>query len=316
MAPPYAYFRTPLYFEFSSALLRAGVNKIEVHLVSVRYAAFMEPFYSGLRKASSRAYAYANFLQVTLVRAAIVALLLIFLLTLGLFWVRPADTGYGWFCRGYAFAGPRTTAAARTAHADSAGRSVVLAAADRARLVLDLLGAVHQSPARLRRPAAADGARIPRLRRDRLAGDHRASPHDARKLVDPGLCLAPGHHAHQCVHRMASAACRAPHSDVRGEAVAARGRPDAGSRCVRLPGRRRHRPDRIGSLPVVHREPRAGHLRPDAAEPRHARADGSRDAQPRARRSRRGEGPRARATTMRGCRAWNASAPSVPSASA
>ena len=97
LRPPYDYFRTPLYFEFSSSLLRAGVNKIEVHLVSVRYAAFMEPFYLGPAQSIQPSYAYANFLQITLVRAAIVALLLLFLLTLGLFWVRPADTGYGWF---------------------------------------------------------------------------------------------------------------------------------------------------------------------------------------------------------------------------
>ncbi len=36
LRPPYDYFRTPLYYEFPSSLLRAGVNKIEVHLVSVR----------------------------------------------------------------------------------------------------------------------------------------------------------------------------------------------------------------------------------------------------------------------------------------
>jgi signal transduction histidine kinase len=97
LRPPYEYFRTPLYFEFSSSLLRPGVNKIEVRLVSVRYAAFMEPFYLGPAQSIRPTYAYANFLQVTLVRAAIVALLLLFLLTIGLFWVRPADTGYGWF---------------------------------------------------------------------------------------------------------------------------------------------------------------------------------------------------------------------------
>lgn len=97
MTPPYAYFRTPLYFEFASSLLRPGTNRIEVHLVSVRYAAFMYPFYVGPAKSIEPTYAYANFLHVTLVHAVIVALVVMFLLTLGLVWVRPAETGYGWF---------------------------------------------------------------------------------------------------------------------------------------------------------------------------------------------------------------------------
>ena len=97
MVPPYAYFRTPVYLEFSSALLRPGTNTIEVHTVSVRYGSFMEPFYAGPAHSIRPAYAIANFLQVTLVRAAVVALVLIFLLSLGLFWVRPAETGYAWF---------------------------------------------------------------------------------------------------------------------------------------------------------------------------------------------------------------------------
>jgi signal transduction histidine kinase len=97
MVPPYAYFRTTLYFEFSPALLRPGMNTIEVHSLSVRYASFMQPFYAGPAASIRPAYEYAHFLQVTLMRAAIVALLLIFLLTIGLFWVRPAETGYAWF---------------------------------------------------------------------------------------------------------------------------------------------------------------------------------------------------------------------------
>ncbi len=157
LRPPYDYFRTPLYFEFPSSLLRAGVNKIEVHLVSVRYAAFMEPFYVGPARSIRPTYAYANFLQVTLVHAAIVAMLLICLLTLGLFWVRPAETGYAWFSAATFCWAAYNCAAAGTAHPDSAGGPVVLAAADCARLVLDLLGALHQSHARLRRPTAAHG---------------------------------------------------------------------------------------------------------------------------------------------------------------
>lgn len=97
MTPPFAYFRTPLYFEFSSSMLRPGTNRIEVHLVSVRYASYMNPFYVGPAKSIEPAYAYANFLQVTLVHAVIVALLVMFLLTVGLIWVRPGETGYGWF---------------------------------------------------------------------------------------------------------------------------------------------------------------------------------------------------------------------------
>jgi signal transduction histidine kinase len=97
MTPPYAYFRTPLYFEFSPSLLRPGANMIEVHQVSVRYAAFRNATYVGPAKSIQPAYAHANFLQVTLVHAVIVALLVMFMLTLGLVWVRPAETGYGWF---------------------------------------------------------------------------------------------------------------------------------------------------------------------------------------------------------------------------
>ena len=97
MVPPYAFFRTALYFEFAPALLRPGMNTIEVRSVSVRYASYMEPFYAGPAASIAPAYAYAHFLQVTLVRAAIVAMLLIFMLTIGLFWVRPAETGYAWF---------------------------------------------------------------------------------------------------------------------------------------------------------------------------------------------------------------------------
>jgi signal transduction histidine kinase len=97
MTPPFAYFRTPLYFEFSSSMLQPGTNRIEVHLVSVRYASFMNPFYVGPAKSIEPVYAYANFLQVTLVHAVIVALLVMFLLQVGLIWVRPGETGYGWF---------------------------------------------------------------------------------------------------------------------------------------------------------------------------------------------------------------------------
>ncbi len=44
----------------------------------------MNPFYVGPAKSIQPVYAYANFLQVTLVHAVIVALLVMFLLTLGL----------------------------------------------------------------------------------------------------------------------------------------------------------------------------------------------------------------------------------------
>lgn len=97
MAPPQAYFRQTLYFEFSPALLRPGMNTLEVHSLSIRYASFMQPFYAGPAASIRPAWEYAYFLQISLMRAAIVALLLIFLLTIGLFWVRPAETGYAWF---------------------------------------------------------------------------------------------------------------------------------------------------------------------------------------------------------------------------
>lgn len=97
MVRPYAYFRTPLYFEFPASLLKAKVNTIAVRLVSVRYLAWMEPVYIGPSVDLKPAYDYAYFLQVSLMRATIVALSLVAILMLGLVWVRPTDTAYGWF---------------------------------------------------------------------------------------------------------------------------------------------------------------------------------------------------------------------------
>lgn len=97
MLRPYAYFRTPLYFEFSSSLLKPGVNTVQVRVVSVRYGAYMEPLYVGPSQDLMPAYAYASFLNVSLMHATVVALILISILMLGLVWVRPADTAHGWF---------------------------------------------------------------------------------------------------------------------------------------------------------------------------------------------------------------------------
>ena len=212
MRPPYEYFRTPLYFEFSSSLLRPGVNKIEVHLVSVRYAAFMEPFYLGPAQSIQPAYAYANFLQVTLVRAAIVALLLISAADArpvlgapcghGLWLVLPPPR-FCWAAYNWLLLEPRMLI-------PPAGLWFSLPPIALGWFSICSALFINRLPGCGGR-AAADGARIPRLRRDRLAGHRGAPPHDARELVDPGLCLVAGHHAHQRVHRMASAACRAPH---------------------------------------------------------------------------------------------------------
>jgi signal transduction histidine kinase len=97
MTPPHAYFRIPLYIEFPAALLKKGANTIEVHVVSVRYGIYMNPFYAGPAQSIEPAYEAAYFVYVTVVRAAVIALLLIFLLMLGLIWVRPSETGYAWF---------------------------------------------------------------------------------------------------------------------------------------------------------------------------------------------------------------------------
>ncbi len=169
MRPPYAFFRTPLYFEFSSALLRPGVNKVELRLVSVRYAAYMFPFY---RRSCAKHRAGVRVCEFPACHAgpcrdhcdaADLA----------------ADTRpvLGTPCRNRLPAGLRAATLCWAAYnalllearilIPPAG-SVDCAAADRARMVLDLLRAVHQSAARLRRPTAADGARAARLRRDRL----------------------------------------------------------------------------------------------------------------------------------------------------
>jgi signal transduction histidine kinase len=94
---PFAFFRTPLYFDFPSALLRPGGNTVQVRVASVRHSAWMDPFYIGPAKALKPSFDYANFVQVTLMQATIVALCVITVLLLGLLWVRPSDTSNGWF---------------------------------------------------------------------------------------------------------------------------------------------------------------------------------------------------------------------------
>jgi signal transduction histidine kinase len=97
MVRPYAYFRTPLYFEFAASLLQPGANTIQVRAVSERYGTWMAPFYVGAAQQLQPADAYASFLQVSLMRATVVALGLISILMLGLVWVRPGDTAHGWY---------------------------------------------------------------------------------------------------------------------------------------------------------------------------------------------------------------------------
>ena len=97
MTRPYAYFRTPLYFEFSAALLHPGENTIQLHAVSERFGVLIEPFYIGPSQDVKPAFAYANFLANSLMRATVVALGVVTILMLGLFWVRPGDTANGWY---------------------------------------------------------------------------------------------------------------------------------------------------------------------------------------------------------------------------
>ncbi|MGH8178591.1 MAG: sensor histidine kinase [Steroidobacter sp.] len=97
MAPPYAYFRQPLYFEFSSSLLHPDLNTVLVRLVSVRFGAWMDTVYVGPSQHLQPAYEYASFLESWLMRATVVALIVMSMLMLGLVWVRPADTAHVWF---------------------------------------------------------------------------------------------------------------------------------------------------------------------------------------------------------------------------
>jgi signal transduction histidine kinase len=97
MIRPYAEFRVPLYFEFPASMLRTGGNTIDIHAVSDRMGSWLAPFYLGPASEVKSAFAYLHFVQVTLLYATIVALGVVSILLLGLFWIRTCDTAHGWF---------------------------------------------------------------------------------------------------------------------------------------------------------------------------------------------------------------------------
>ena len=55
------------------------------------------PYYLGPAHEVKPAYAYLHFVHVTLLSATVVALGVVSVLLLGLFWIRTCDTAHGWF---------------------------------------------------------------------------------------------------------------------------------------------------------------------------------------------------------------------------
>ena len=96
MTRPYPFFREPLFYEFPASLLHAGDNTIEVHLAYERETG-LYPFYVGPSDQLRPAYRRLYTLQVSVQRATLAALAILALLMLGLYWIRPAETGYAWF---------------------------------------------------------------------------------------------------------------------------------------------------------------------------------------------------------------------------
>jgi signal transduction histidine kinase len=96
MTRPYPFFREPLYFEFPAGMLRTGTNTLEMHVAAERDFDIAD-VYVGPGDALKSAYRHEYLLRVPLQRATLVALLVMTLLMIGLFAVRPADTGNAWF---------------------------------------------------------------------------------------------------------------------------------------------------------------------------------------------------------------------------
>lgn len=96
MTRPYSFFREPLFYEFPASLLRPRDNTIEVHLAYERETG-LYPFHVGPSDQLRPAYQRLYTLQVSVQRATLAALAILALLMLGLYWVRPAETGYAWF---------------------------------------------------------------------------------------------------------------------------------------------------------------------------------------------------------------------------
>ncbi|MEO8016860.1 MAG: ATP-binding protein [Pseudomonadota bacterium] len=97
MRRPFPEYRKPLYFEFPAALLGPGKNTIQIRVVSERGVTWFTPFYFGPSQELKPAYLYTHFLQFTLMAGTVVALGVVSILLLGLFWIRRCDTGNGWF---------------------------------------------------------------------------------------------------------------------------------------------------------------------------------------------------------------------------
>ena len=93
----YPEFRSPLYFEFSASMLAHGVNSIQIRAVSERAGSILGPFYLGPAHELKPSYDYEHFVQFSLMAGTVVALGVISILLLGLFWIRRCDTGHGWF---------------------------------------------------------------------------------------------------------------------------------------------------------------------------------------------------------------------------
>ena len=97
MVRPFPEYRAPLYFGFPASLLHPGTNTFQLRAVSERAGTWLAPFYIGPSAQLLPSFRYAHFVQVTLMAGTVVALWVISILLLGLFWIRPSDTGHGWF---------------------------------------------------------------------------------------------------------------------------------------------------------------------------------------------------------------------------
>ncbi|HKU13284.1 MAG TPA: ATP-binding protein [Steroidobacteraceae bacterium] len=96
MTRPYPFFRRPFFYEFPATLLHAGANTVQVHLAYERLTGLF-PFYVGPSEQLLSTYQRSYLLQVSSQQATLAALAILTLLMVGLFWIRPADTGYAWF---------------------------------------------------------------------------------------------------------------------------------------------------------------------------------------------------------------------------
>lgn len=97
MKRPFPEFRKPVYFEFPAAVLRPGKNSMQLRAVSERAGSWLTPFYVGPSQELKPAYDYGHFVQFSLMAGTVVALGVVSILLLGLFWIRRCDTGHGWF---------------------------------------------------------------------------------------------------------------------------------------------------------------------------------------------------------------------------